>query len=213
MCTLALQKALRSLCSQMSTGEPGLSNTQGCSCKWEDAHITCYLPRRPGADMANSLVTFSLVMWPHWILPHPLSGACFSWSVYRTYLYGKCYMCFTKSFDVVPSNVYLVYLVDSRFKYTLFCTWDWVNYHKQNFHQIVLCLRMSKIKATLAIETCWTEPCSCLPQHGHSAGCEGHRDPPSHHTSIHQIHHVKSPFKTHLIETVLCSKIMKAGLY
>lgn len=45
----------------------------GCSLQ-RGGSITCYLPRKLGADKANNLMTFVLSTWlrPHWILPQTL---------------------------------------------------------------------------------------------------------------------------------------------
>lgn len=57
----------RSLRSQRSIGNPGMLNTQGCLFKREGC-IICFPPRRLGADMINSLVTFEISVW---LRPHP----------------------------------------------------------------------------------------------------------------------------------------------
>lgn len=98
--------------------------------------------------MVNSLVTFLLVMRPYRILPHPLSGAWFSQSVYRrTYLQGSVRRALQRvlmqarpifiQFTQLTQNLYMPHFAHGI---------ELINYHKQSFHQIVLCLRMSKIK-------------------------------------------------------------------
>lgn len=74
--------------------------------------ITCYLPSRLGEDVLYSLVTFALFMWLETTsdpLSDPLSQACFSQTIYRIHLYGRCHTYFTKCLDIVTSiSIYLV---------------------------------------------------------------------------------------------------------
>lgn len=73
---------------RLAIGEPGVLNTQGCSFKERNVK-TCYQPRRPGAGVVNSRVSFGVAMQSR---PHPilLLELIRSLSIYTTYLYGKC---------------------------------------------------------------------------------------------------------------------------
>lgn len=78
--------------------------------------ITCYLLRRLQLDVHSSLVTFALSVWPETTqIPDPYHKLVF-WS-----LYSRCRIYFTKSFNVVTSNLYLVYFVPQRDLCIVYC--------------------------------------------------------------------------------------------
>lgn len=127
---------------------------------------------------------------PHQILPHTIIKDLF-FSIYRTCLYGKMlsnrYLLISDGNKLLnsPSSLYSMYRaflyrrrpVESqcshvqsffnllcssrRFMFNLLYTWDWVNYHQENFHRVILHLNMPMIP-TPATEPCGTEP-SFLP--------------------------------------------------
>lgn len=65
------QEAQRSLCSQISKRGPECETHRAVPSREGKGHITCYLPRRPGATMLGSLVTFVLSVWPRETIRDP----------------------------------------------------------------------------------------------------------------------------------------------
>lgn len=85
------------------TRETGTTLTHRLSLQRERC-ITCFPPRRLGADTVNSLVTFVLsVALTTQDPPPPHLELVFLSQTTRTYPYGQCHLFFTKRSDVVLS--------------------------------------------------------------------------------------------------------------
>ena len=135
--------ACRSLCSRTSIRKTRNVKHTGLSLQRERC-ITCFMHRKLGVDKVSSLVTFALSVWLGHVVS--LSWTCLFQAICSTILLGSSLepylLCssieltfmelvtcaFTKSFDVVMPKA-------------LLCTWDWVNYHQEKFHQILLCVK------------------------------------------------------------------------
>lgn len=102
--------------------------------------ITSYLPRRLGVKVVNSLVTFSLFVWPrkHYIIPQSL---IISLSIKRTYLLED-FRCTYKEFGCSHAQCYLAFLVPQG---ELCIMYTVLSHHQETFHQIVLGLNISTI--------------------------------------------------------------------
>ena len=64
--------------------------------------------------------------------------------VAKNYLYGRCYLCFMKSFNVFASDLYLVYFVPEETWVCFVVHMESVHYSKNSIHQIALHLNMPK---------------------------------------------------------------------
>lgn len=105
----------------------------------------CYLPRMLGADMLSSLVLFALCGLRQHLAPPPDLILSLFFSMYRTYHSGKCFLYFTRSFNVAMSNHCLDYFVLKEM-YVCFPVHARLRYRqKKKFQQLMLCLNMPKI--------------------------------------------------------------------
>lgn len=111
----------------------------------EKERKTCYMPKRLGAEVLSSLVTFALCdLRPHWVLPRPLPKVHFL-KLLNLSLW-KASQCFTRSFNVHMFDLYLAHFVPQRYLWVLYCAhWIELILTRKVFHRIVLPLSMPKM--------------------------------------------------------------------
>lgn len=117
-----MQGAQRSLCPQMFTlGVWDVKPHRVVPSRGGMQNL--FSAQKAGGYMLSCQVMFLQTVWPKTFLteppPDPFSLASFSQSVYRTHLYGRTHMYFTKNVNVVTSNLYLATLFLKGFQLCL----------------------------------------------------------------------------------------------